>query len=148
MSKRCMALVAALACLVSTGIAPRAEICSMDDVAEVPILWVHDTFRGSCLQLWRSIPGFKSLDFNDEASSVTVPRGWTVILYEHTGYEGRTLTLTGPGDISDLKRDRPNGQNWGDTISSVKVFKHKRAHVTSPSFSTSGRSLYARLRGF
>lgn len=83
------------------------------DCDEYPVLYQHDSFDGRCLRLPVSNGGFKNYDFNDMASSVCVPDGWQVILYEHANYEGKSLTITGPYKNSDLKRNKPDGMNWG-----------------------------------
>ena len=104
--------------IITLGIDPSSCDCS-----EYPILYEHDTYNGQCLELARNIGGFKNLDFNDKASSVCVPDGWKVTLYEHTNYSGNSLTIIGPYKNSDLKRNKPDGMNWGDKISSARVYK-------------------------
>lgn len=99
-----------------------ADRCGIADCTEYPVLWEHDNYRGECLKLPVSRPGFKNYDFNDEASSVCVPDGWKVVLYRDTNFEGESLTVYGPASISDLKRNRPDAKNWGDKISSAEVF--------------------------
>lgn len=99
-----------------------ADQCDLEDCGNYPIVWEHDTYGGRCLKLPVSRPGFKNYDFNDVASSVCVPAGWKVVLYEHTNFEGNHLSITGPARIADLKRDRPNGKDWGDKVSSAEVF--------------------------
>lgn len=49
---------------------------------------------------------------NDIISSVRVPRGWTVTLHEHAGFNGRTRRLT--GDVNALG-------NFNDQTSSIEV---------------------------
>ncbi|MDR3083336.1 MAG: hypothetical protein LBV60_20865 [Streptomyces sp.] len=41
------------------------------------------------------------LDDNDFISSVTIPKGWTVTLYEHSNFGGRSKTLTATGDVGN-----------------------------------------------
>jgi hypothetical protein len=57
----------------------------------------------------------------DTFSSVCVPAGFTLKVFEHINQGGRSLTLVGPVEILDLKRDRPSGEDWGDRISSLSV---------------------------
>jgi hypothetical protein len=57
----------------------------------------------------------------DKFSSVCVPAGFTLTVYEHINQGGRWLTLDGPREILDLKSDRPSGEDWGDRISSLRV---------------------------
>lgn len=98
-----------------------AERCEFDDARDVPILWEHDHFRGACIQLHTSIGAMHAWEFGDRASSLAVPAGWTIVLYEHTNFGGDILVVHGPAVIPDLSRDKPDGKNWGDRISSVKV---------------------------
>lgn len=42
-----------------------------------------------------------ALDDNDFISSVTIPKGWTVTLYEDSKFAGRSKTLTATGDVGD-----------------------------------------------
>jgi hypothetical protein len=42
-----------------------------------------------------------ALDDNDFISSVTIPKGWTVTLYEDSKFGGRSKTLTATGDVGD-----------------------------------------------
>jgi hypothetical protein len=84
-------------------------------------LYEHDTYQGRTLPLSASISDLKQYQFGDLASSVCVPDGVTVTLYEHDNYRGDRLPVRGPREIFDLKRERPNGANWGDRISSVRI---------------------------
>lgn len=86
-----------------------------------PVLYSNDSFGGRSLSISRDIPNLHYLGMGDDASSVCVPSGWRVVLYRDSNYRGATLELRGPTEISDLKRDRPRGSDWGDTISSVRV---------------------------
>ncbi len=42
-----------------------------------------------------------ALDDDDFISSVTIPQGWTVTLYEDAKFAGRSKTLTETGDVGD-----------------------------------------------
>lgn len=58
-------------------------------------------------------------DGNDQFSSVRVPQGVTVELYEHSDFGGAKLVLT--SDSPDLRAFiKPDGSNWNDAASSVK----------------------------
>jgi hypothetical protein len=54
---------------------------------------------------------------NDSISSIKVPAGYTVIIYEHAGFSGQSLSLTS---------DEPalGNKGWNDIISSIKVIKN------------------------
>ncbi len=86
-----------------------------------PILFRNDDFEGQKMVLEADVQDLHRRNFGDRASSICVPRGWEVVLYEDTRFRGEKLTLRGPHTIADLKRDRPAGRNWGDRISSVEV---------------------------
>ncbi len=93
---------------------------------EYPILFHDDGFRGGNLRLQDSESDLGRQGIGDGASSVCVPAGWRVVLYEHDRYGGDRLEIVGPDAIEDLKRDRPNNQNWGDRISSVQVYRERQ----------------------
>ncbi|MEW2079612.1 hypothetical protein AB0941_39780 [Streptomyces sp. NPDC013433] len=42
-----------------------------------------------------------ALEDNDFISSVTIPEGWTVTLYEDSEFTGRSRTLTKTGDVGE-----------------------------------------------
>lgn len=87
-------------------------------------LYEHDSYRGKVLELGKSrFYDLHSENFGDKASSICVPSGWTAVLYEHRLNKGERITIEGPARVSDLKRNSPDGKNWGDRISSVAVIK-------------------------
>ncbi len=92
----------------------------------VPTLFGDDDFGGRAVTADSSIPDLHRLGVGDQASSLCVPAGWLMVIYEDTNYRGRSLDITGPDSIADLKRDRPDGSDWGDRISSVEVFRGGR----------------------
>ncbi len=91
-----------------------------------PTLFANDGLRGRPLRLNNSVTNLHSVGFGDSASSLCVPAGWRVVLYEDTGYRGDILEIVGPAIVNDLKRDRPQGRDWGDRISSVEVVYVRR----------------------
>jgi hypothetical protein len=86
-----------------------------------PVLFEHDGYRGRQFPLLRDTEDLHPFEAGDKASSACVPELWSVVLFEHTGFGGATLSLTGPATIRDMKRDRPDGQDWGDRVSSAQV---------------------------
>lgn len=59
--------------------------------------------------------------WNDVISSVHVPDGRTVLLFEHADFRGQSLTLT--GDADDL-RDYPGpglDGTWNDAVSAIRI---------------------------
>lgn len=93
------------------------------ECTDSPALFSDDGYRGRSLLVTESIADLHRLGMGDDASSICVPYGWRVVLYEDDNYRGDFLELRGQTAIADLKRDRPEGENWGDRISSVKVFR-------------------------
>jgi hypothetical protein len=92
----------------------------------VPTLFRHDNFRDRFpLPLQVSLKNLhnRALRRGDSISSLCVPQGWAIVVYKDDSFRGRNLEVVGPAFWTDLKRNRPNGMNWGDTISSVAVFK-------------------------
>jgi hypothetical protein len=61
-------------------------------------------------------------DWNDRISSVHVPAGRTVVLYEHINFGGNSLTLS--GDQADLRMfPGPSSDGtWNDAASSIRVY--------------------------
>ncbi|HMN28582.1 MAG TPA: M12 family metallopeptidase, partial [Caldilineaceae bacterium] len=89
--------------------------------ADSPILFQHDHFRGEQFDLTHDMRDLHQVSFGDIASSLCVPAGWQIVVFEHADFGGDRLDLTGETIILDLKHDQPNGQDWGDKISSVRV---------------------------
>lgn len=86
-----------------------------------PVLYEHAYFGGKPLPLRniQQLQNLKIYGFNDIASSMWIPNGWTVEMYEHAEFKGASLRKTAP--VSNL---HPEG--WGDRISSVKVLTPRR----------------------
>jgi len=80
-----------------------------------PVLYEHANFGGKPFPLRTTLQNLSSYGFNDIASSIWVPNGWTVEMYEHADFKGASLRKT--ASVSNL---HPEG--WGDRISSVRVF--------------------------
>lgn len=60
-------------------------------------------------------------DWNDLISSVDNPGGRTVVLYEHDGFGGQSLTLDGSArDLRAFAGPGPDG-TWNDAVSSILV---------------------------
>jgi hypothetical protein len=64
--------------------------------------------------------GGPGADWDDCISSIRVPSGWEVTVFEHDLYSGASATFT--TDIEDLERQMgPCGNDWDDCISSIQV---------------------------
>ncbi len=92
-----------------------------NDCGSVPVLFENDHKRGKQVALQFSQFDLHQLGLGDAASSLCVPMGWTVELFENTMFGGAQLRVVGPAEFLDLKREMPDGRNWGDTISSARV---------------------------
>jgi hypothetical protein len=101
-----------------TSILPR----SSDPPAAVEAVFYSDIeFAGKPFAIGGDL-SFVGSDWNDRISSVHVPVGRTVVLYEHADYGGGALTLA--GDVVDLRMfpgPGPDG-TWNDVVSSIRVF--------------------------
>ncbi|HSR51103.1 MAG TPA: beta/gamma crystallin-related protein [Acidobacteriota bacterium] len=102
------------------------------DCSRYPVLFEDDGFRGDSFPVERSVANLHDLDFGDAASSLCVPGGWRVIIFEDDRFGGDRLEIIGPERISDLKRDRPGGRDWGDRISSIDVQRIRRFDASIP----------------
>lgn len=58
---------------------------------------------------------------NDAVSSIRIPDGWSARLYEHAGYGGAFIDLT--GDVADLR-----DIGWSDRASSIQVSAPQRSY--------------------
>jgi len=67
---------------------------------------------------WQNVPG----SFNDQASSLRVPSGWSVRLYEHSDQGGASVCRS--GDDSDFSGDYFDASSvpLNDNVSSFEVF--------------------------
>ncbi len=76
----------------------------------------YPQFQGRyfCVNPGRSLVHLSEIAFNNQISSMIIPNGFYVRVYEYEGYAGDSLTLTGV--IDDL---RSYGWNWDDNISSL-----------------------------
>jgi len=81
-----------------------------------PVLYEHANFGGRPLPLraGMQLQNLAIYDFNDKASSIWIPNGWTVEIYEHAEFKGASLRKTVP--VANL-----HSEGWGDRISSVRV---------------------------
>jgi hypothetical protein len=100
------------------------EIYRPNDCGRVPLLFEHVDRRGARVSLEFSrfdLTRGQTRPLADRGSAICVPDGWTVQVFVDSDYRGRSLTLTGPIVVEDLHRGAPDGEDWGDTISSVRV---------------------------
>lgn len=92
----------------------------------VPILFGKAYFRGPQIPLPRSSRDLKRRSFRNDASSLCVPPGFRVMLYDRTRYRRAPLVIRGPRAIARLKDvRRRKSRNWNNAIASVRV-THRR----------------------
>lgn len=77
-------------------------------------------------------PGFRNipeLDFNDKASAIYIPNGWSVKVYEHDNRQGSWSCYNTIGGLWDLNQDWYQSGNTSlrlnDTISSMQVYTNR-----------------------
>lgn len=97
----------------------KASIPSYD----FPIFYEDKNYKGYFLKLPYNLPnnsicGFYSelsiYKFNDRISSIKIPNGWKVIIYENSHFEGKNVEIT--SSIADLSTI-----GWNDRVSSIRV---------------------------
>lgn len=81
----------------------------------------HTNFQGSSHTIDSDWSYTHNQGWNDQISSVAVPQGWKVVLYEHN-WGGRSMTLT-----SDWTANSWN-DFWNDRVSSIRVIPPVYGH--------------------
>ncbi len=84
------------------------------EAKDLVTLYEHPDYGGKSKMFQGEVP-YVGYDFNDIASSLEVPEGYTVILYEHPNYGGDSKVFL--GDASYV------GDDFNDKISSLKVLE-------------------------
>ena len=88
----------------------------------VPTLYRHNNFNGRTAPVTTSIEDLHEAPHRlGDSSSVCVPSGWSITLFEHKRSGGRSLQIDGPKEYYDLNRERPNNGNWDNKASSVEI---------------------------
>lgn len=94
-------------------------------------LFEHVNFGGKSRSYGPGVHEISSTDMNDITSSVKVPNGWKVTVYEHWKTTGQSVILT--EDTKDLAKLKFN-----DKISSIKV---EKTGTAAPASTTTAQSL-------
>lgn len=108
----------------------------------VPTLYRKKNLKKRAVLLSQDRIDLEAQNFNDKASSIMVPEGWTVTLYEDRNFEGASLALRGfrggkAGCVTEnfvrpnfRIRDHRNGRNslrsWDHVVSSVSVRRDEK----------------------
>ncbi len=81
-------------------------------------VWVFKDshFRGTSRKVTGDVARLSSIGMNDAVSSLCVPPGRTITLYQDADFKGRQLTFRGPKFVQNLK-----GWDWNDKVSSLRV---------------------------
>jgi hypothetical protein len=92
------------------------------------VIYQDTNFRGDSRAVFSNAPDLDDLpgcggsgaDWNDCISSIRVPSGWEITVFEQDNYAGTSSTFT--ADITDLEQQQgPCGGDWDDCISSIQV---------------------------
>merc|ERR1712054_545656 len=89
-----------------------------------PVVYQHCNFGGYKKVLHHSTDWVKKLGIrNDDLSSIKVPKGKCVTLYEHHKFRGKHWKICGPRNVKCFVHHRNGGirGNWNDKVSSIKV---------------------------
>merc|ERR1711959_117737 len=89
-----------------------------------PVVYQHCNFGGYHRTIKRSVNWVHKLKIkNDDLSSIKVPAGKCVRLYEHINYKRRSWTICGKKSITCfVNHTMKPGKSWNDQVSSIAVF--------------------------
>ncbi len=88
-----------------------------------PTFWKNAIFRGKKLIVKKTNRNMHSTKFGDTASSVCVPKGWAIRMYENKNLKGKSIYLAGPAKIVNLRHSKVKGKHFDNRISSVNVVR-------------------------
>jgi hypothetical protein len=89
-----------------------------------PVIYEHTNYGGRSQELSVGRYDYDQLAFgNDMVSSVKVPLGWSVNLYQHAGFQGA---------LTQVYEDTPELRSSNDTASSIEVFGYRPFFVRTP----------------
>lgn len=80
----------------------------------------HQNFNGASRTVSQDVQSLTSGWWNDKISSMRIPHGWTVILYEHCSFRGNSIVLTSDWTVLNWN------DCWNDRVSSIKVIPPRR----------------------
>src|SRR5262245_37835312 len=120
-------------CAVIVGLlAVAAASCSDDDNPTAPsntvVIYADTNYRGNSRAMLGNAADLDALpgcggagaDWDDCISSIRIPSGWEVTVFEHDDYTGASMTFS--ADVPDLERvPGPCGNDWDDCISSIQL---------------------------
>lgn len=80
-----------------------------------PTIYEKDAYGGQSCTIGCSESNLDRARWGDCISSCTVPEGWTIVFYEHSGFRGATFTV---GKNTPYFKDF----GWNDDADAVKVY--------------------------
>lgn len=97
--------------------------CSAAQLLSGPVAYSEENFSGTSLQLKPGMfdKGNLAGIGNDNLSSVFVPKGWRVDLYQDQGCNGSQLSLT--ASEPQLGKHDAGKDKWNNTVSCLRVSK-------------------------
>merc|ERR1719375_1244027 len=92
-----------------------------------PVVYQHCNFGGYKKVLRHSTNWVRKLGIkNDDLSSIKVPAGKCVVLYQHAHYRGKAWKICGKKSIKCFVHHKMlGGKTWNDQVSSIKVLSAK-----------------------
>jgi len=92
---------------------------------KAPAVYQHCNFGGYKKVLRHSTNWVKKLGIrNDDLSSIKVPAGKCVILYQHIHYRGKSWKICGKTEVKCFVHHKMlGGKSWNDQVSSIRVIK-------------------------
>jgi hypothetical protein len=120
-------------CAILVALCAAASGSGCDDSPTMPsgntvILYQDTNYRGDSRALLGNqedlddLPGCggAGADWDDCVSSIRIPSGWEITVFEHDDYAGMSTTFS--ADVPDLHLQMgPCGNDWDDCISSIQV---------------------------
>lgn len=94
----------------------------LPDCRNDPLLFQDAFFAGRRLLLRGSMEGLGVEDFNDRSSSLCVPAGYRLLVFEDAHHRGRFTAFDGPIMIPRISAISAGGRSgWNDVISAVRL---------------------------
>jgi len=121
-------------CLIVAGLLAVSSLACDDDGTTMPsgqtvVIYQNTEFRGDSRVLIAGnqpdlddLPGCggAGADWDDCISSIRIPAGWEITVFEHDDYQGASAVFT--SDLPDLHQQMgPCGNSWDDCISAIQV---------------------------
>lgn len=86
------------------------------------ILFEHAGYAGKANIVRGTMENLSVIDFSDKVSSLCVPSGYRLNVYQHNQFGGAATSFDGPTSVRHLHELASGGlSDWGDTISSLEL---------------------------